>query len=78
MGKLGNKLSGSSGAQKTGLDKGLLGGVHKFGQTVRSKASMEYSTQLDKENHATKRANDIAAAFGVSPYAVKHVKNKKE
>ncbi len=77
MGKFGNKLSGSIGAQKTGLDKGLLGGVHKLGQSVRSKASMEYGTQLDKENHAKQRAGDIAAAFGVSPYAVKHVKNKK-
>lgn len=77
MGKFGNKLSGSIGAQKTGLDKGLLGGVHKLEQSVRSKASMEYGTQLDKENHAKQRAGDIAAAFGVSPYAVKHVKNKK-
>ena len=77
-GKLGGKIVGSSGAQKTGFDKGLFGGAHKLGQTVMSKASMEYSTQLDKESHATKRANDIAAAFGVSPYAVKHVKNKKK
>lgn len=76
-GKLGSKLAGSKTAQKSGLDRGLLGGAQKLGQTVGSKVSMEYGTQLDKESHATKRADDIAAAFGVSPYAVKHVKDKK-
>lgn len=71
------KFSASGAAQKSGLDRGLAGGAHKLGQTVRSKASPSYSTQLDKESNAAARAKDIAAAFGVSQYDVKHVKDKR-
>ncbi len=77
-GKLGGKIASSKAAQKSGLDRGLIGGAHKLGQTVGSKASMEYSTQLDKESQAAQRVGDIAAAFGVSPYSVKHVKDKRK
>lgn len=71
------KFSASETAQKSGLDRGLAGGAQTLGQTVRSKASLSYSTQLDKESNAAARAKDLAAAFGVSQYDVKHVKDKK-
>lgn len=76
MGTLGGKLGDSTLMHKTGTDRGLLGGAHKLGQTVGSKISPQYGTRLDAESYALKRADDIAAAFGVSPYDVKHVKNK--
>ena len=70
--KLGSKVSGSGLAQKIGLDRGLSG----VGTAIRQKVDTGYSTRLDAESYANARAADLAEAFGVSPYAVKHVKNK--
>ncbi len=48
------------------------------GSAIRQNVDIDYSTRLDAESYADSRAADLAEAFCVSPYAVKHFKNKKK
>lgn len=72
--KLGGKIGSTGAIQKSGLDNGLMGAT----SALRQKVDMGYSTRVDAERHAKQRANEIAEAFGVKSYDVKHVKDKRK